>query len=298
MATVTRDLPKNVKRTVKGGGAADAAQLSITVENIDRATAEDYLEKNDSNRTVRPRRVQEFKRDMLAGEWRDVGDPIRFDTNGRLVDGQHRLHGVMAATEADGNPDLSITFVVVRGVEPEDRHVIDTGTRRTAGDQLKMAGYRNAALLAAATKWCLLVDRGLNADALVRSVTHAEIMDFVHRNPTLVEITEHVAYRMRASVDMPAGYIAAGYFLCQRIDERAAEEFFERLTDGAMLEAGDPILALRSRLRDLARNRANLSGDMWLSLLFRTWNARREGRQLRVLPVDRGGKPIPAPALV
>jgi hypothetical protein len=270
--------------------------LDVGLVRVNAALAKEWLEVNVSNRTVRNRKVIEYRRDMLGGKWKDVGDAIRFDTNGDMCDGQHRM---MALVEADEEaPGLTFDFLVVRGVQPEDWGVIDTGTKRTAGDQLKMAGYKNHTLLAAAAKWCCMWDRqAVYGDKANRSVTHPEILEYVEKNPALVSIADTVSTRMRIHIDMPPGYIVASYFLCSRVSEGDAFEFFERLTDGAMLAGGDPILALRSRLRDLDRTRSNLSGDMWLSLVFRTWNARREGRPLRALPLDRQGTPIPAPEL-
>lgn len=300
MVTITRPAAKQVVPKPGPGKAttttAEGASLKIGLEMVNATIAAQWLERNVSNRTLRKRKVVEYRRDMLGGAWRDVGDPIRFDTNGMMCDGQHRMHALVQASEDE--PGLEFEFLVVRGVQPEDRVVIDTGTKRTAGDQLKMAGFKNHALLAAAAKWCCMWDRQVvYGDTANRSVTHPEILEYVEKNPSLIEITETVANRMRQNIDMPAGYIVASYFLCSRISEGDAFEFFERLADGAMLSPGDPILALRSRLRDLDRNRANLSGDMWLSLLFRTWNARREQRSLRALPLDRQGVPIPAPEL-
>jgi hypothetical protein len=289
MATITR--PARPKT-----GRKSEPTLQIDIEWVNAQMAAAWLELNVSNRAIRKRKIVEYRRDMLGGKWCDVGDPIRFDTNGNMCDGQHRMMALVQADEAQ--PGIELEFLIVRGVQPEDRAVIDTGTKRTAGDQLKMAGFKHPALLASAAKWCCLWDRAaIYGDAANKSVTHPEIVEYVEKNPSLQEIADAVNNRMKNHIDMPPGYILTAYFLCSRIDEADAFEFFERLTDGAMLAGGDPILALRSRLRDLDRTRSNLSGDMWLSLVFRAWNARREGRTMRVLPLDRAGKPIPAPEL-
>lgn len=294
--------PKTMAAQIKGKGKASvtksaalqAGQLEFSVETVTPEIAQEWLERNASNRNVRPRKILEFRRDMIGGNWRAVGDPIRFDLNGDLIDGQHRLLALVQAGEE--MPGLAFSFMVVRGVEPDDRVVIDTGTRRTAADQLKMAGYKNHALLAAAAKWCAMWDRNVIAgDLAARSATHAEVLEYVEQNPALISITDTVNNRMRQHVDMPGGYIAAAYFLCQRIDDSDAFEFFERLVDGVGLSSGDPILALRSRLRELDKAHANLNGDAWLSLVLRAWNARREGRTMRVLPLEKSGRPIPAP---
>jgi hypothetical protein len=47
---------------------------------------------NTNNRSVRDIHVQRLASDMKNGKWRGFnGEAIRFDSLGRLVDGQHRL---------------------------------------------------------------------------------------------------------------------------------------------------------------------------------------------------------------
>jgi hypothetical protein len=278
--------------------ASPALELEVVL--VDAAQAAEWLESNNNNRRIRKSRLVEFRRDMLAGNWREIGDPIRFDTHGTLIDGQHRLEAIVLA--ATTQPDIQIPLVVARGVRPEDHVVIDTGTRRTAGDQLRIAGYSNFAILAVAAKWCILYDRKViqsgPVEAMVKTVTHTEIMEYVEKNPDLQNIAAEVGGGLGRKCDMPNGHIAAGWYLCWRINGSEADDFFGRFADGIGLFDGDPILALRSRLREISRNRASLSADMYMSLLFRTWNARREDRTMKIIPLERQGKPIPIPNLV
>lgn len=275
--------------------ATTIGALNVEVVRVDLAIATEWMIRNVSNRPLRRPRLAEYKRDMLAGNWRDVGDPIRFDTNGDMCDGQHRMMALINAAAID--PDVSFLFLVIRGVKPEDRRVIDCGTRRTAGDQLRIAGYRNHSLLAAAAKWAAAFDRKVvNAsDFSTRSISHAEILAYVEEHPELVSICTRTTGSLRTKIDIPQGYIATAFFLCHRLDPDAAEEFFARLASGVDLPGRSPILALRSRLRDLEKSRANLPGDQWLGLLLRTWNAWREGRTLRTLPVYKDNIAIPCP---
>lgn len=270
--------------------------LKFTYEDVDKAKAEEWLERNVSNRKPRPKKIAEYVRDMVGGKWRPVGDPIRFDTEGNLIDGQHRLLAVIDATSQ--KPDLMLKFLVVRGVHNEDRAVIDTGAKRTPSDQLRMNGYRNSSTLATAAKWAHLYESGMihGGDKTGKTVTHAEVVDFVEKHPDLVSIVDTVQKSMRQHIMMPPAYIACGYYLTSKVHEGDAFTFFERLTDGVMLSPGDPILALRNRLNDINRQNIKMNGDNWLSLLLRAWNARREGRSLRVIQSERrGGEPIPVP---
>lgn len=298
-ATTTRKTSPVKKATASKGSSVDTGQAALDIEfmEVTPAMADEWLDTNIKNRNLRRRKVNEFTRDMINRNWRNIGDPIRFDTDGRLVDGQHRLTALLEAAEED--PDIVIPLLVVRGVAPEDQVVMDTGTRRTAADQLKMQGYTNYAVLANAAKWLIFWERNaLDADTVsIKNVTHTEIMAYVQRNPEIQNLVGEVV-RLKTYYDLPIGYVAAAWMICQRINAEDADDFFHRLADGVNLAGGDPILALRNRLRELRTTRTHLQGEVWLSLLIRAWNARREGVTLRKLPLHRAGTIIPCPPAI
>jgi hypothetical protein len=283
--------PEPPARTLRLG------HLDLDVARVDAAVAQEWLSHNVCNRMKRRSRLAEFKRDMLNNNWRTVGDPIRFDTNGDMCDGQHRMIALGNAALID--PGIEFDFLVIRGIKTADRHVLDTGTRRSAADQLRINGYKNYSTLASAAKWCAMWDRDAlyAADFSTRSITHAEILGYVIENPDLEAVVNRVVSRLRLYIDIPPGYIAAAYYLCQRINAKQADEFFERTADGVGLPGRDPILALRRRLHELDKAHAVLRGEQWLGLLARTWNARREGRSMRTLAVYREDIPIACPSL-
>lgn len=267
----------------------DADWVTVTGE-----MAAGWLEGMGRNRSVRKARVVEFSRDMLAGSWHPTGEAIKFNEAGSMVDGQHRCEAVVLAAKTD--PDIAVSMLVVRGVPQEATLVMDTNTRRSSADQLKIAGYENYAQLAAAAKWCVVWDRKtLYSDKMLKSVTHAEILAYVQDNPVLLEKCKFMMNRLKVHIDMPAGYIGAGYYILWRIDPDEADEFFARLADGVMLPRFHPILALRDRLRDLKADRSSLPGDLYLSLLFRTWNSVRLGKSVHKLQVYKNKISIKCP---
>jgi hypothetical protein len=268
--------------------------LAVEFVNVDAVQARQWLDDQSRNRNLRKSRVVEFSRDMLGNKWHPTGEAIKFDTEGLMVDGQHRCEAVILADKT--RPGISVPMLVVRGVPHEAQMVMDTNTRRTAADQLRIAGFNNYAMLSAAAKWCILWDRkAMYADRMIKTVTHAEILDYVEVNRKLIEITNEVTNRLNKHIDMPSGYICAGYYICWRVDSEYAEEFYNRLADGVMLAPGDPILALRNRLRDLRKEHSSLQGEVWLSLLMRVWNMRREGRKLQTLQLYKDGQFIRCP---
>jgi hypothetical protein len=304
-STVTRRATEKTQRAKPlSSMTVDQNALNIEYVSVDAEQAEEWLQSNANNRGQRKVKIAEFKSDMLAGNWRNIGDPVRFDTGGRLVDGQHRLIALVRANEereaeclktGEKYQPIAVPLLVIRGVAPEDQIVMDTGTRRTAADQLRIVGRHNYILLSAAAKWMIFWERqALYADNTKKFATHTEIVQFVEEHSDFEEIVSRAA-RLIKGIKMPPGYVCTAYYICWRIDPDVADEFFQRLSDGEDLKRGDPILALRNRLEDLRHSRVNLSGEMWLSLLLRTWNARREGQSLRAVMVQRRGEAIACP---
>lgn len=109
-------------------------QIQSRVETVTPQMAKKWLEEKAPNRIVSPRdfRVLGYAKEMKAGKWR-LGDPLMFDVEGRLIDGQHRLAALIIA-------DLPIQFVILSGYPSESMIVLDTGKARTVHQSLTIAG--------------------------------------------------------------------------------------------------------------------------------------------------------------
>ncbi|NUN01320.1 MAG: hypothetical protein HUU41_09415 [Bryobacteraceae bacterium] len=64
--------------------------------------ARQWLERNVRNRPISENTVIAYGLDMLEGRWQYDGAPIRFDTDGNLIDGQHRLSRLLKFGLMDG----------------------------------------------------------------------------------------------------------------------------------------------------------------------------------------------------
>lgn len=110
-------------------------------ESIVRITPEDakrVLENhNEGNRYLRSAGGRYIAEQILAGEWKeDHPQPICFSSEGRLLDGQHRISGIALA----GRPIwASCRF----GVDPSMIQYMDTGISRTLGDRIDFVENRN-----------------------------------------------------------------------------------------------------------------------------------------------------------
>ena len=108
--------------------------LRIDFETVDVTTAIQWLESNTRNRPVKDQIVRQYARDMKEGRWvRESTTTIKFDINGVLLDGQHRLWAVVESQS-------TTTFLVARGVDLAERFVQDTGSKRSVRDILVIDG--------------------------------------------------------------------------------------------------------------------------------------------------------------
>ncbi|GLY32006.1 hypothetical protein [Kineosporia sp. NBRC 101731] len=105
----------------------------VSVEVIDPARATALLATQKKNRLLGHDKVKQYAGDMKAGRWRSRCSTLHIDWNGALIDGQHRLHAVIAA-------GLGQEFIVSRGHDPDDQNHLDNGKNRTAAQQMGLNG--------------------------------------------------------------------------------------------------------------------------------------------------------------
>ena len=107
--------------------------MKITQERITPEQAQEYLKFNTENyRSISKDRVISYAGDMANGKWQFNGEAIKFDENGKLIDGQHRLHAIVRA-------NVPVDMLVIRGVK-ENVNIYDIGSRRSMGQIAKARG--------------------------------------------------------------------------------------------------------------------------------------------------------------
>lgn len=156
------------KTTAKSSTDAAASFEVITPE-----LASEYLHSNlDNQRTISQLVIERYVRSMREGLWRVNGEAIKFDINGKLCDGQHRLTSCIAA-------DKSFETLVIRGLETEVFDSLDTGKQRSAGDVLRMMGVKSHFSISAAVRIWVAISRLDDKDV------------FWEIKPSLLGITNH-----------------------------------------------------------------------------------------------------------
>jgi hypothetical protein len=244
---------------------------------------------NTHNRAVNKARVSKYARDMANGDWLDAADPLRFAGNfEQILDCQHRL---MAQVEAN----VTRTWLVAVGVDPDAQRVMDQGGMRSLSDVLHLDGVKNSKGVAA-------IVRGIHNYAEIGSViasstslqpTNTELR---HRFAAHPECVDHYAAGIPG---MSAGMFGTLSYLTHLADPEDAAAFIAALRTGAGLEAGNPIHTLRERLaRDAAQPTNRLPSERRWVFAVTAWNAWRQGRALTKLQFKPGGaRPDRVPTL-
>lgn len=261
-----------------------STKISHSVVMVDAETAIRWLARNKKNRSVRQGAVARYRSDMADGRWTFTGDPIRFDTEGNLIDGQHRL---TALSELEG---ATIPMLVIRGIPAAAQGSMDQGIKRTPGDQLGLLGYRDSNRIAAAVKQFIIWEEGylFRDRKVVGHVTAPRITEWVQEHPADVEFLYKIGNIARQN-DAPPSVAGAAAIAFARVDSTDAVEFFTLLARGAGT-AGHPIVTLDKRLQRTRREGLKMTDRDFLALFIVAWNAWRDGRQMTKFQRPRGGR--------
>lgn len=251
----------------------------MSKETVTPAIASEWLSKNSKNRNIRRRAVQRLARDMREGAWVYTGEAIKFAKDGSLLDGQHRLAAVIES-------GMDIEMEVLRGLDQEAQDYMDTGIKRGAHDVLAIKGYRYTSVIAAASRIALGVEAEYTEPAAYIA-THSEVLEWVEANPEIVRSSE-IAYGYARKADVTTSVVAYSHYMMSKIDPEEADRFWAQAALKMDLKEGDPVLAMSWKFAELRRNNTRLKAGVYLSMIYRAWNARRKGKTMDRMMVRSG----------
>lgn len=247
-------------------------------------------DRNPSNRRLRRRDVANHVRDIVAGDWKPNGETIKFDRDGDLLDGQHRLAAILAA-------GITAPSLVVMGLNPDVQSTVDIGIRRTDGDRYTLRGEKNSMILAAALRliwmWEVREDRKLTK---TYKPTPAEQDRLLAEHPEIRDSAVIARATYSKFPQIPQSVLALTHYLLANVDEDDADWFFARIADGVDLHEHHPVITLRNRAIKERRGPSPraLPTSLWVGYIFRAWNAFRDGRNLAQI-THPYGTDVPTP---
>lgn len=257
------------------------------VQTITPAKAAQLLETNESNRSLSRQTVRGYAEAMQRGEWQVSHQSIAVDTNGVLIDGQHRLAAVIEA----GQP---VDMLVTTGAPPESFAVMDTGRRRNAADALSIEGEANAVRLAAILRIVWLYDNNPHADwsSGRAAPTTTQVMETLEHNPAIRDFLSR-GDQIGEAIGMTQTAAAAASYLVWRAATRPGklDAWWDGIIDGAGLSKTDPRLRFRNvmlykaRRQPAGQRRRDTREQVALYLeAFNAWASGQPAPRLRYTP--------------
>lgn len=251
-------------------------QLQVCVELITPTMAAAILEQQQpgQNRTLRVRHVEKLSGDMRAGRWILNGETIKLASDGRVLDGQHRLSAIVKA-------GIAVRSVVVRNADVRSLSTIDAGIIRTGADNTKLAGYTEHIVRAAQANAVWRYRTGSLASGQGWSMSAPALLEMLSAEP---DLERSLPLARRCKHLLPIGISGSMHYLMAAKDRTMADVFFDALAGGENIHRGDPVFALRQRLIQFRASRhLKPRSNMLAALVIKAWNATRAGRQMLVL---------------
>lgn len=253
----------------------DFGEPRMKIVDVTPDVARKWLDRNMGNRPVSTATVQRYAGEMSKGRWKMTGDPIRFSTTGKLIDGQHRLHAVIKS-------GVSIVVLMITDLQDSIFNVIDTGRGRGKSDILFIEyglPVETCKLLATSATIAYFYEQGVFS--LKGILSNDDLAEYVRSSPRLIAAAQYVHDNVPRESPAPKSLAAAFFYFASGIDEPRAKIFLERFMVGAVLDANDNLLHLRNQCFSArASRRAMLPRDIF-GRMVRIWNSERRGKPIK-----------------
>jgi len=237
-------------------------------------------ERNSLNRKVNKKNVNLLSKDMVGGKWKFNGDSIRFNTQGVLSDGQHRLLAIIKSKTTQ-------PIVVINGIDEESFETIDVGFKRSLSDMLSINNIENPILTSQIIKFIYAIRNGkysANRNT-IRNLSNQDAIPYLQTLDNMSNSVEFVKTLSKnkghqALIGKPV--LGGLHYLMSEIDKDKADYFIEKISTGIDLGENSPIIALRNKLiKAKTNNRYKLTNMAMLENVVQSWNYLREGSEVK-----------------
>lgn len=212
------------------------------------------------NRRLKPSRVAMYVRDMENGSWLVTGESIKFDYNGNLIDGQHRLQAII-------NSGQTFLLAVTTGLSPDAIRAIDKPAVRSVRDDKTMLGIRNGAFYQSVANAIVSLRYGtqyqLSANDIDLVIGQCPFFDAVVEVCATNKLTSWAPF-MGTAVVISKAYPNNVHSL--------VEEFINKIKTGANLSGDDSRLLLRNRLVVKETETKKTSRPEWAKRVLKAYN--------------------------
>jgi len=221
-----------------------AGEIAVNMELITPDQAEKYLANRHENQRPLNRNVtKRYLAEMRSGNWKLSPHGIVIDSDGKLIDGQHR----MEALRIHGKP---LPFLVFRCNDGEVMWAIDRGKSRTMANLMEMTGRVEKGNGAAVSSICKALYAFQTGDPQAKefSAVADKILQANQRD------IEEVLGIFGKKSKTPASVFAGFTYAYQAYPDNVST-FLRRVRNNDALEKGTGEWHMRSILDDKSKNR-------------------------------------------
>lgn len=239
--------------------------------------AQVMLGANTRNRKPRASDIADYGSAMKGKTWQLTHQPVAFDVNGVLLDGQQRLGAIM---ESGVPADLFIFC----GMPPESFEVVDTHRKRTASDMLYVDGEVQTARLAAVCRLVHVFDTDPQGDWRNR-VGNPIISRTLKANPEIRQAINRAHPIAKATRGNHTALSAGVYLLWRAMSAEHPKvvEFLEGVETGANMDTSDPRMRFQRSTLTAVDRKVTRDSRRQLALWLKSWRAYALGRRVDVL---------------
>ena len=237
----------------------------------------ELLKNQVCNRPIRLKRVNTIADDLVNGRWRDNGETIKLDEQGRVIDGQHRLAAIVKS-------GVSVELFVVEGLCSNVQPTINGSMPNKFSDLLSFEKFNNGRSLAATTRllwaWisgvfperaCSVYTPPSNDLLLEVLLSHEKLAD-------AVSLMGSLAKSGNCKV-CPISTAAFLFYIAGANERDKPIKFFQKLYigDDVILKSG--VWHFRTQMLNDIGSRTPVSPLMRTAKLVKAWNSFYEEKQ-------------------
>lgn len=254
----------------------------------------ELLEAPKRNRGISRLNLAKMVQDMTNDVFYFTHQGVAFDSNGYLIDGQHRLNAIIES----GKPQW---VLVTTNIDPDAMQAIDAGKARYMRDVLVAQGIGHSrdrqALTTLVARTIQTWQEGETISRLSTQVNSTQnLMSWHEIIENYVDLEENISKAgllYASSAGSPGIVVSAGaaFRVLATIyhDEAMADAFIERAGTGVQLTAEDPEYRLRNSIAKLYKEESRPSNVIMLAYLITAYNKAVEGASTKRLMLPKDG---------
>ncbi len=267
----------------------DRSQPTQVLMEVTPGMAAEMLQRNrELNRNINDRYVRDFAADMKTGRWSITGQGLSFDTDGKLLDGQHRLQACIDA-------NVSFTTWVAFGISPESFLHHDRGQNRRNGQLFKMSGFANGNTLSVSARFVMLFEmENISMSAREHGLTSMDhtlrpgvedMIAWTKERPEFVDLLANNGGTYRYLTGLSKSYGHALHWIIRAQYPKKGDTFIERLCLGIDVTRQDPIHRVRMKLERALSDKHPLPSAWRAAFVIKAFNAWNKNTNLSVLKI-------------